>query len=75
MTVAGKAPHQPQMGKSLNAAQCLGDTVFRLKDDGGVDALHKTALPRQTELGGKIAAQTGNYFQFKVILSVHAFSL
>ena len=52
----GKLPDNPQMGETLDAAQCIGVAVFRLKNDGRAQLLHQMGLPGDAEFGGKIAA-------------------
>ena len=63
----GKLPDDPQMGKVLNAPQSVGIAEFRLEDDGGAKGLHKSALPRDAELGGKVTAHSGNDLNADVV--------
>ena len=56
----GKLPDDPQMGKFRNAPQGVGVAEFRLKDNGGAESFHQSALPRDAELGGKVAVHPGD---------------
>ena len=49
----GKLPDQPDVAEFFQPPHCLGNPVFRLKDDFGPQPLHQAALPGDAELGGE----------------------
>jgi hypothetical protein len=62
-----EGPDEPQMGKILQTAEGVGVPIFRLKNDGGLQRVHQSALAGDTEFGGKIAADVCNNFHGKIL--------
>ena len=62
----GKLPDDPQMGEILNTPQGIGIAEFRLKNDGGAQFVHQTALAGDAEFCGKIAVHTGDHLNIHI---------
>jgi hypothetical protein len=60
------------MAESFYATQGVGIAEFRLEDNGGAQFFHKSALPGNPELGGKIALHSGDYLNGNVLYISHA---
>ena len=60
---AGELPHQPDVTKIFQTAHGIGIAVFGRKDHLAAQLVHKAALARDAELGGKGSMDMGNDLQ------------
>ena len=69
----GKAPDQPDMRESRKPAQRVRVPVFRLEHDHGLLFRHEAALPRDAELGCKIAPDARDHAERSGLLHTSSF--
>ena len=67
-----KAPHQPQVGKALNAPQGIGIAVFRLENHRTPQPFHQPRLPGNAKLGGKFAFDAGYWVDLQLVVHVRS---
>jgi hypothetical protein len=65
-TVCGKFPYQPNVGKLLKPSDRIFIAIYGIEYDTGPKMARKSALPRNTELLGKLCPDMCNWLYFHI---------